>query len=317
MERNKSFIWSQAGLIVLLVLGSILSLGLMIPVRPTVFTNKIEKDISDKNSITTEVETQKRVEKFRLAMLSTWQKQALEKGLAYNIPKRFRGVTINQAKVPSRKKLIALTFDDGPWDNYTREILDILKEHQVKATFFVLGQALKNKPDMGRRIVSDGHVIANHTWNHRYHYHNPKTAASEIDRSSELIYKTTGVKTTLFRPPGGILNSGLVAYAKKKNYTVVMWSADSNDYKRPSVGTLVNSVVRQSTPGGIILLHDGGGNRSRTVESLVPMIQILKEQGYTFATIPELLEAEEQERKLGKSRKKKSPQPQGKSKKTS
>ncbi|MDJ0799687.1 MAG: polysaccharide deacetylase family protein [Calothrix sp. MO_167.B12] len=311
MERNKSFIWPQATLIAILALGSILSLGLMIPLSPTVFGNKTEQNTSNK-SPTSKTGTQKRIEKFKLAMLSTWQKQAIKKGLIYSIPQRFRGTTINQAKVPQGKKLIALTFDDGPWNVYTKQILDILKQHQVKATFFVVGQALKNNPDIGKRIVTDGHVIANHTWNHRYHYFNPQAAAFEIDRTSDLIYKITGAKTTLFRPPGGMLHNGLAAYARKKNYTVVMWSADSIDYKRPSVPTLTNRVVKQSTPGGIVLLHDGGGNRSSTVASLVPIIKKLKQQGYSFVTIPELLAIEDKELKLAEARKKKPPQPQAK-----
>lgn len=303
MEHNKAFVSPPVILATILPLVITLVLGLIMSVKSHIFVNQTSKYIRGRNQATTDCETQKRIEKFRLAMLSTWQNQAFKKGLAYNRPERFQGVIINQAKVAQGKKLIALTFDDGPWDNHTREILDILKQNQVRATFFVLGQALKNKPDMGRRIVNDGHVIANHTWNHRYHYHNPEAAAFEIDRTSELIYQTTGAKTNLFRPPGGMLNNGLVAYAKEKNYTIVMWSADSNDYKRPSVGNLVASVVRQSTPGGIILLHDGGGNRSNTVASLTPMIKKLKGQGYTFATIPELLEADDRKHKLVESQK--------------
>jgi len=306
VEHNKPFTGLQAIIFTLLPLLITLVFGLIISVKSNIFVNQTSKYIRGGNQTNTDRETQKRIEKFRLAMLSTWQNQAFKKGLAYNRPEGFQGVIINQAKVTRGRKLIALTFDDGPWDNHTREILDILKKNQVRATFFVLGQALKNKPDIGRRIVNDGHVIANHTWNHRYHYHNPQAAAFEIDRTSELIYQTTGAKTNLFRPPGGMLNNGLVAYAKEKNYTIVMWSADSNDYKRPSVGTLVTSVVKQSTPGGIILLHDGGGNRSNTVESLAPMIKKLKGQGYTFATIPELLEADDRKHKLAESQKNKS-----------
>lgn len=306
MERNKSFIWSKATLITLGALGSVLGLGLIIPVSSTVFGNRIgdktPQKISQENPAP-KVKSYKRIDKFRLAMLSTWQKQAIEKGLSYKIPQRFRGVTINQAKVPKGKKVIALTFDDGPWNIYTEQILDILKKHEVKATFFVLAQVLKRNADVARRIVDDGHTIANHTWHHWYHRHSPQIAADEIDRSSDLIYEITGVRTNLFRPPGGILHNGLAAYAKKKNYTVVMWSADSIDYKRPSVSTLVNRVVKRATPGGIVLLHDGGGNRSNTVASLVPIIKKLKQQGYSFVTIPELLEVEDKEIKLAAARK--------------
>lgn len=116
------------------------------------------------------------------------------------------------------------------------------------------------------------------------------TAKSEIDRTADLIYKTTGVKTSLFRPPGGFLNNGLAAYAKSQKDVVIMWSltsADTDPHAKPQA--FVNNVLKGAKPGFIVLMHDGGGDRHRTVEALPQIISGLKQQGYRFVTIPELL----------------------------
>lgn len=299
MEKNKSFAWSQGILIGLAALGGALSLSWIMPIKTNLFelgtTNAV--DVSSEK-LPVEPQTQKQIEYFKSAMLSTWQKEAQGKGLYQTVPKSFFGKTINSVKLSPENKVIALTFDDGPWPEYTAQILDILKKNQVKGTFFVVGQMLQNYPNLGKQIVDEGHTIANHTWHHWYHYFNKQAAAFEIDRTSNLIYKTTGVKTTLFRPPGGKLHNGLAAYARSKNYTVVMWSADSIDYRRPSPPILVNRVIGQSAPGGIVLMHDGGGNRSNTVAALPMMIKRYRDKGYRFVTVPELLEIKEKHKKV-------------------
>ena len=299
MEKNKSFAWSQGILIGLAALGGALSFSLMMPIKANIFevetTNAIDT-IPEKSLA--KPQTQKQTEYFKSAMLASWQKEAQAKGLFHTVPKSFLGKTINSVKLSPENKVIALTFDDGPWPEYTAQVLDILKKNQVKGTFFVVGQMLKRYPNLGKRIVDEGHVIANHTWHHWYHYFNKQAAAFEIDRTSDLIYQTTGVKTNLFRPPGGKLHNGLVAYAKSKNYTVVMWSADSIDYRRQSPSTLVARVMKQSAPGGIVLMHDGGGNRSTTVAALPKMIRKYQEKGYRFVTVPELLEIKDKHEKV-------------------
>ncbi|MFH7025734.1 MAG: polysaccharide deacetylase family protein [Heteroscytonema crispum UTEX LB 1556] len=297
MERNKSFFSPQGILIALVALGGSLSIGLMMPVNPN--SSKATSNQSIKlNDVAAKLDTQNRVEGFKTAMLTSWQKEAQAKGLGYTVPQRFQGATIQAAKFSQGQKVVALTFDDGPWPQSTVQVLDILKKNNIKATFFVIGQNLKNFPDLGKQIVADGHVIANHTWHHWYHFFNQQAAAYEIDRTSDLIYEVTGVKTTLFRPPGGMLHNGLAAYARSKKYTVVMWSADSIDYKLPAVPRLVKNVIKDSKPGGIVLMHDGGGNRSRTVKALPEIIENFRKQGYSFVTVPELLEMQEKDQKL-------------------
>lgn len=212
---------------------------------------------------------------------------------AYAIPKQFQGKTIKEVSIPGEKKVIALTFDDGPWPNSTRQILDVLKDNNIKATFFWVGAALNNHKNIAKEVVSEGHVIANHTWSHRYGKHSSEAAAKEIESTAQLIEELTGIESPIFRPPGGVLNNGLVDYVLGKNYVNVMWSADSQDWKSSS-GKIINQVLKQSKSGGIVLMHDGGGNRSETVKALPTIIKSLKEQGYTFVTLPELLEIADQ-----------------------
>lgn len=211
-----------------------------------------------------------------------------------SIPTKFQGKTIYKAESSNQEKVIALTVDDGPWPKTTLQMLDIFKANNVKVTFFWVGSAVQANPEIAKRVVAEGHAIGNHTWHHWYKRMDEATAKKEIDRTSDLIYQTTGVKTTLFRPPGGFLNNGLVAYAKSQKYSVVMWSLTSADTDpRAKPQAFVNNVLKGAKPGAIVLMHDGGGDRYRTVQALPQIITGLKQQGYRFVTIPELLEGRE------------------------
>jgi peptidoglycan-N-acetylglucosamine deacetylase len=219
------------------------------------------------------------------------------KNVISDVPKLFQGTIISQAKLKPTDKVVALTFDDGPGPKNTVQVLEILKKNNVKATFFMVGEMVQAFPKIAKQVADDGHVIGNHTWHHWYRRMDTATAAKEIDRTADIIYKTTGEKTSLFRPPGGFLNNGLVAYAKNHHYAVMMWSGESGDAERrsPQVPGLVKNVIKSSKPGAIILMHDGGGNRAKTVKALPQMIADLKAQGYRFVTIPELLQIQDKE----------------------
>ncbi|MDF0551654.1 polysaccharide deacetylase family protein [Kamptonema sp. UHCC 0994] len=219
-----------------------------------------------------------------------------EKQFSFFIPTQFQGTTVSKAKLGSEQKAIALTFDDGPWPETTLQILDILNKNDIKATFFWVGRYLNAFPELGKKVAGAGHAIGNHTWNHKYVKYSEDAAAKEIDRTSSLIEEVTGIDVTMFRPPGGILTNGLAAYAQKKKYTVVMWSVDSLDW-RNSMQSLKDNVLRQASSGGIVLMHDGGGNRSKTVEALPNIIAELRKQGYKFVTVPELLQMQDEESK--------------------
>ena len=220
----------------------------------------------------------------------------------FGVPTQYRGKIFKNVKLSDQEKVVALTFDDGPW-RYTPQVLEILKENDIKATFFCIGRMVKRYPEIAKEVVAEGHVIANHTWSHSYRWMNKAAAAWEIDDTADLIYKTTGVKSLYFRPPGGILTNGVADYAKKKNYAVVMWSNDAIDYRPYSPQRLVNNVMRNIKPVDIVLMHDGGGNRSATVKALPQIIARLKKLGYKFVTIPELLEIEIKEQEEASSTK--------------
>jgi chitin deacetylase len=232
------------------------------------------------------------------------------KRLNASIPVQFQGKTIREinlkvkdnsktklkqtnAIAPSTPpKLIALTFDDGPWPQTTSKVLAVLKKQNVKATFFVVGKQVEQHPQLVKQAVAEGHAIGNHSWSHQYHHYSSSAAAHELDKTAALVHKLTGVKTSLFRPPAGILNNGLVASAQQKKYAVVMWSIDSKDWRsgRTTKQALVDNLLKEAKSGGIVLLHDGGGDRSKTIEALPQLITQLKKHGYTFVTVPELLE---------------------------
>ena len=231
-------------------------------------------------------------------MLNSWQQLVQIKGFSYAVPLRFQGAIVESAKLTPEQKVIALTFDDGPWPESTAQVLDILKQNQIKGTFFLIGQNVKNYPALVKREIAEGHVIGNHTWHHWYQFLNPQAAAYEIVHTADLIYQVTGIKTNLFRPPGGIMHNGVADYARNSKYAIILWSSDSVDYSRPAVPKLINNVFRKAKPGGIVLMHDGGGNRSKTVQALPEIIANFRKQGYSFVTIPELLEMQDKDQRL-------------------
>jgi peptidoglycan-N-acetylglucosamine deacetylase len=212
--------------------------------------------------------------------------------LNFDVPKNFQAKTIKEVSVPGSEKVIALTFDDGPWPETTEQILATLKQEHVKATFYMIGQPLKSFPEIGKKVLADGHVIANHTLHHWYKKMSPLVAQREIEDTAKIIKEVLNVETEYFRPPGGVLTNGLVAYAQKHNQSINMWSVDSGDShpKRPSTEAMIKTVVSGATPGGIVLMHDGGGSHTNTAKAVPTIIAKLRAQGYKFVTVPELLE---------------------------
>jgi peptidoglycan-N-acetylglucosamine deacetylase len=210
----------------------------------------------------------------------------------FDVPSSFQAKTIKDAPSANADKTIALTFDDGPWPETTESILATLKKEKIKATFFVIGQPLKSFPEIGKKVLADGHVIANHTLHHWYHKMSPLVAQREIEDTAKIIKEVLNVETAYFRPPGGVLTNGLVDYAHKHGQSVLMWSVDTGDShpRRPTPEAMIKTTLAQATPGGIVLMHDGGGNHGNTAKALPEMIAKLRAEGYKFVTIPELLE---------------------------
>lgn len=188
----------------------------------------------------------------------------------------------------TEEKVIALTFDDGPDPIDTPEVLDILKENNAHATFFVLGQAAKEYPDLVKRIAEEGNEIGNHSFSHGF----SKNQLSEIRRTDETVYAAAGVHTVYYRPPGGLYTKGQLAAIKTNGQIVTLWSIDSRDWLNPGVSKIVRNVMSNAFPGAIILMHDGGYHRVQTVNALEPIISSLKNQGYRFVTLSELKTAD-------------------------
>ena len=297
MINNKHSLWTPGKLVGLLILCGGLSLSLIILSKINLFQLE-SKQTLNVNNVAANLGTQQRVEEFKTAMLKSWQGEAQVKGFSDSIPTNFQGAIIESAKLSPEQKVIALTFDDGPWPESTAQVLDILKKNQIKATFFVIGQNVKNFPNLLKQEIAEGHVVGNHTWHHWYQFLNPQAAAYEIDHTEDIIFKTTGLKTNLFRPPGGVMHNGVVDYARNSKYAIILWSSDSVDYSRPDVPKLIGNIFREAKPGGIVLMHDGGGNRSRTVQALPEIIANFRNQGYRFVTIPELLQIQDKNQKF-------------------
>jgi peptidoglycan-N-acetylglucosamine deacetylase len=191
------------------------------------------------------------------------------------------------------KKLVALTFDDGPDDKYTPEVLSILKQENIHATFFLIGNRVTAFPDRVKQIASLGHAIGNHSWDHPDF--NKLTASQmqmELKKTDQVLYPLIGYHTQLFRPPYGSANDSVLKEARAEGYAVIDWSVDSLDWKGTQPKQILNYVRQEIYPGGIILQHSAGGNGDtleNTVTALPKIISELRSSGYQFVTIPELL----------------------------
>lgn len=210
-----------------------------------------------------------------------------------------KGATVEQwlrsgqvvKQVHTSKKVVALTFDDGPSITYTPLVLNILRENQAKATFFVVGKRAEQYPELIKRAAREGHEIANHTYHHPMSPIKSARLVAELDKTDEVIFKLTKQHTQYFRPPGGRCTKATIEPAVDKGYKVILWTAqeDPKDWSDPGAKRIVARVVDNVRHGSIIILHDCGGERMQTVEALPQIIQGLREKGYEFVTVSELL----------------------------
>jgi peptidoglycan/xylan/chitin deacetylase (PgdA/CDA1 family) len=200
---------------------------------------------------------------------------------------------------PADGNRIALTFDDGPCAGYTDQILDILRRHNVKATFFVCGQNVERSPDILRRIQAEGHAIGNHSYSHPFPFFRSRVFfAREIDLTQEAIEKVTGKRPKFFRPPFGARWLGLQPVLKARGLSLVNWSDTGYDWKLDAEG-IVRETLRTLGPGSIILLHDGRTtcptekvDRSPTVKALPAILEGAVKRGFTFVSLEELFATE-------------------------
>ena len=185
---------------------------------------------------------------------------------------------------------IALTFDDGPHPRYTAQILDVLDEYNIKATFFVVGVNAKYYPDALESVIKRGHEIGNHTYTHPHvSCLNTGTLTQEVEGCESTIYGITDYKTKLFRPPEGMIDADVRTVLRNLDYKVILWDIDTRDWAHESPEKICENVVTNITSGDIILMHDYVSHNSPTVEAIKLFIPVLIEKGYKFVVVSELI----------------------------
>ncbi len=195
----------------------------------------------------------------------------------------------------SRK--LALTFDDGPNDLCTPQLLDVLARHEVKATFFLLGAYVQARPDLARRVAGAGHVIGNHTFSHpNLIFLSADRVKREIQECDRALSDIIGQHSALFRPPFGGRRPASLRIARALGLHPIMWNITGWDWKAPSASFIEQKITDRMRGGSVILLHDGGHermgvDRSQTVIATDRIIARYKAEGYEFVTIPEMMAA--------------------------
>jgi peptidoglycan-N-acetylglucosamine deacetylase len=184
---------------------------------------------------------------------------------------------------------VALTFDDGPGP-YTPGVLSVLEREHVAATFFLVGQEIPDFRVSAEREIRDGFVLGNHTENH------PMLARMSAHDQYEQLFEQTariellgGHRPRLFRPPYGSFNATTFKLLHQMHLLMVLWSVDTDDYERPGVEVIVQRALEGAKPGAIILMHDGGGDRSQTIAALPEVIRRIRARGLHLVTVPQLL----------------------------
>jgi peptidoglycan/xylan/chitin deacetylase (PgdA/CDA1 family) len=189
---------------------------------------------------------------------------------------------------PRSGKKIALTFDDGPAPD-TGQFLNELKHLKIHATFFMIGQQVAGHGALLKRMMAEGHELANHSWNHANLGGGGGAATQQITSTNRAIFRASGFRPCLMRPPYGSTGSDLVRRVRSQHMTSVLWDVDPKDWSTPGTGTIVNTIRGQTHAGSIILEHDGGGPRGQTLAALPQYVRTLKSRGYKFVTVNELL----------------------------
>lgn len=182
------------------------------------------------------------------------------------------------------KKKIAITFDDGPNEKYTPEMLNALKERNVKATFFLLGEEVEKYPEIVKQIYEEGHLIGNHSYKHeQLSKLSMEQACNQVNRTNELIHNITGIYPAYLRPPFGDWHEELDC---EMNMVEVLWDVDTLDWSSQNHAKIVNKVLKNIQENDIILMHDG---YETSVTAAVEIIDTLQKQGYEFVTVDEIL----------------------------
>ena len=197
-------------------------------------------------------------------------------------------IGVTHSRGLSNQPYIAMTYDDGPHPKNTPRLLDILRQRNIKATFYVIGRNVEMYPHITRRIVAEGHEIGNHTYTHR----NLKTLSdaqvrTEMNRTRSAIIKATGVQPRTMRPPYGALYERQRHFIKKEyGYPTIMWAVDPRDWQRPGPSVVTNRILSQTSNGAIVLAHD---LHAPTIDAMPGTLDGLLAKGFRFVTVSQLL----------------------------
>lgn len=178
---------------------------------------------------------------------------------------------------------VYLTFDDGPSAGYTPQVLDLLAQYHAQATFFMIGSQAQAQPGLVARVRAAGHVIGNHTYSH------PWLTTLATPAIGTQISSTSAVLggTKCLRPPGGYVDARVRSVAAGLGQNVVLWTVDPQDWSRPGTAAITNTVLAKTRAGSIVLMHDGGGDRSQSVAALRTILATLAARGYGFQALPQ------------------------------
>jgi len=196
-------------------------------------------------------------------------------------------------------RLLALTYDDGPNDPYTWRLMEVLERHGVKATFFLLGRFVQQKPEIARALAAAGHAIGSHTWDHpNLIFTSSAEVSRQLRQTQQAIFDATGVQPSLFRPPFGGRRPASLRMARALGLQPVMWNVTCYDWKAGSADEIVRHAERRIRGGDVILLHDGeyhriGVDRSRSVEATDRILTRYRAEGYEFVTVPEMIQKQQ------------------------
>lgn len=185
---------------------------------------------------------------------------------------------------PSRRRQIALSFDDGPSSHYTSVMLEILRRLHARATFFEVGKHVERRPGRTLELFRSGMEIGNHSFTHPHHPGFRQLAATDRE-----VHAVTGFTPCLFRPPYGIVDPLALRAARRAHLRLVLWDLDSHDFKNPPTADIRNRVLRLARPGSIVDMHDGGNDRQHTAAALPQIIRGLRSRGYRFVTVTQIL----------------------------
>lgn len=279
----------------------------------TVTTEQTErKELKKKQA---QSHSRQQIENDSNARKQTWQKSSTSQSAAqtsqssrssmHKMKKRQLTIAELRVKYPHIFKLnakqrrgerqVALTFDDAPDNRITPLVLDILKEHNIQATFFLVGTRAKAYPKLVERMVREGHIIGNHSYNHPLLTRLTLPAFEhQLKDTERIIEQSIGYKPRYFRPPYGEINEEQLRWAGDNGYLVVNWDVDSNDWRGLSASHILQNVMREVRPGSIILQHASGSTQNGylhgTVKALPSIIKQLRERQYEFVTLPDLLQ---------------------------